>query len=104
MYLQALNSFITPSRIGILFLLLLLYVALFAVIRYLYSLFIMYCVIYTVTDYYKKRKKYLWIVRIVIYNIHSVLVILIGQDVIDNVCRMFHLSAKTEKRNNKKKI
>lgn len=55
------------------------------IVKYVINSLTVFCVIYTITDLYKKRKKYLWIVKIVIGNIRFLSYTIIGEATMNNI-------------------
>jgi hypothetical protein len=55
------------------------------IIKYVINSLIVFCVIYTISDLYKKRKKYIWIVKIVSGNIRFLSYTIIGETTINNI-------------------
>lgn len=55
------------------------------IIKYVINLIVVFCVVYTITDLYKKRKKYIWIVKIIIGNLKFLSYTIIGETTINNV-------------------
>lgn len=49
------------------------------VIKYILKLFLLFCVVYTVGDIYKKRKKYMWLIKFVNGNIKFIAYTFIGE-------------------------
>lgn len=71
-----------PRLLGVLYIAVVCFV-LHAIVRHLYTGFLMFCVMYTCSDVYKKRRKYMWIVRIVKGNVGWLVYALIGEDTIN---------------------
>ena len=69
------------SRIFVIAYIVILYILVTTIFRYIYTLFLMYCVVYTMSDMYKKRRRFLWITRFICGNIRFVAIGVIGQDV-----------------------
>lgn len=55
------------------------------VIKHLINLFVIFCVVYTITDLYKKRKKYLWIIRFVNGNLRFITYTVIGEENLNSI-------------------
>lgn len=79
-----LSNLVSKRTIGLLYLCWLL-LLINIITRYVINLFVVFCVIYTITDLYKKRKKYMWIVKIIIGNIKFLSYTIIGETTINNI-------------------
>jgi hypothetical protein len=90
---------VSRRAFGIFYLCLLL-VLVNIIIKYVLNLVIAFCIVYTATDLYKNRKKYVWIIRLVNGNIKFILYTIVGQDTINNV---FHITPKKQPRRTSKK-
>ena len=55
------------------------------IIKYVINSLVVFCVIYTFTDLYKKRKKYIWIIKIISGNIRFLMYSIIGETTISNI-------------------
>lgn len=69
------------SRLFVIAYIVILYILVSTIFRYIYTLFLMYCVVYTLSDMYKKRRRFLWVTRFICGNIRFVAIGMIGQDV-----------------------
>ena len=72
---------IQMSRLFVFAYILILYILVSTIFRYLYTLFLMYCVVYTMSDMYKKRRRFLWVTRFICGNIRFVAIGVIGENV-----------------------
>jgi hypothetical protein len=80
-----LHSIITSKRtLGVIYLCVLLIIV-NIIIKYVINSLVAFCIIYTITDIYKKRKKYTWIVKIIIGNIRFLSYTIIGETTINNI-------------------
>ncbi len=70
------------------------------IIKYVIKLFIVFCVVYTSMDLYKRRRKYLWIIRMINGNVKFILYSVIGEERFDE---LFLLRSKKIKQKSKKK-
>lgn len=62
--------------------LILLYLLVNAVFRYIYSGFLMFCVLYTCSDLLKKKRKYLWIIKMVKGNAWWLTIAIVGEQTV----------------------
>jgi hypothetical protein len=67
---QFVSNFVSTSlniigirRIGVICIVLTFYIILSMIIKYVYTMFLMFCVFYTMSDIYKHRRKYIWILK-----------------------------------------
>lgn len=65
--------------------LVIIYVVLNAIVKYIFTSFIIFCVIYTLSDGYKKRRRFMWIFYIVKDNVRLVTYALIGDSLYDTL-------------------
>lgn len=78
-------SIISSKRVlGVIYLFVLL-IIINVIIKYVIDSLLIFCVIYTVTDLYKKRKKYIWIVKIITSNVMFLSYSIIGEATINNI-------------------
>lgn len=94
-------SIITSKRVlGVIYLFVLL-IVINIIIKYVIDSLIIFCVIYTITDLYNKRKKYIWIFKIVKSNVMFLSYTLIGEDTINTI---FFVKSKKRRQLKEKKI
>lgn len=94
-------SIITSKRVlGVVYLFLLL-IIINIFIKYVIDSLVAFCVIYTITDLYKKRKRYTWIVKIITSNVMFLSYSIIGEATISNI---LCVKQKNERKLKQKKI
>lgn len=67
------------------------------IIKYVIKSLVVFCVMYTVTDLYKKRKKYIWIVKMITGNIMFISYSIIGETTMNNILCINPKKAKSPK-------
>lgn len=94
-------SIITSKRVlGVIYLFVLL-IIINKITKYVIDSLIVFCVIYTITDLYNKRKKYIWIFKIIKSNVMFLSYTLIGEDTINTI---FFVKSKKARKLKEKKI
>lgn len=94
------TSLISSRRIIGIFYLCFLTLLINIFIKYVVKLFIVFCVVYTSMDLYKRRRKYLWIIGMINGNVKFILCSLIGEERVDD---LFFIRSKNIKQKSKKK-
>lgn len=70
--------------------------------RLIFKTFIIYCVVYTVSDCYKKRRRFLWVLHIVRNNIQIVTYALLGEELYSTLAQ--YTNTMSGRKKLKKKI
>lgn len=68
------------------------------IVKHVLNLFVVFCVVYTSMDVYKKRKQYVWIIRLINGNVKFILYSVIGED---RVKDLFFMNTKKIKKSRK---
>lgn len=69
-----------PKRVVAVICFIVMYMLISAMIRYLCTFFMSCCVVYTVSDLYKKRKRFIWIIKLVVRGGAFFVTNLIGEE------------------------
>lgn len=99
-FMEVSTSLIVSKRTFGIFYLCVLLVVFNIIVKYVLNLVIAFCVVYTTTDLYKNRKRYMWIIRVINGNVKFILCTIIGEDTINNV---FYITPKKQIRKTYKK-
>lgn len=68
------------KRLVALVYLVLFYIVMSTIFKYILKSFVIFCVIYTLQDCYKKRRKFMWVIYFIKGNVHIVTYALIGEE------------------------
>lgn len=81
---------VSSKRLLAIVYLILLYIVLSTIFIYLFRSFVIFCVIYTLQDGYKKRRRFMWVIQFVVRNTQLVVYALIGEELYHSWFGMKH--------------
>lgn len=97
-FLMLSSSILSKRTFGIIYLCIIL-IFVHIILKYVINIFVVFCIVYTITDLYKKRKKYMWIIRIVIGNIKFISYTIVGESTINSILHIKPKQVRTRKKN-----
>jgi hypothetical protein len=57
-----------------------LYIVMSTIVKYIFKSFVIFCVVYTLQDCYKKRRRFMWVFYMVKNNVQMVTYALVGDE------------------------
>lgn len=82
--------------------LILLYIVISTVITYVLKSFVIFCVVYTLHDCYKKRRRFVWLFRLAMRNTQFVVYALVGDELYNALYSIYVTGVKPQKKLKKK--
>jgi hypothetical protein len=99
-FMEVSTSLIVYKRAFGIFYLCVLLLFINIIIKYVLNMVVVFCVVYTMSDLYKNRRKYMWIIRVVNGNVKFILYTIVGEDTVNNI--LFITSKKQTRKINRK--